>query len=136
MTMDAPQGAPNNYTMSDETRKNLAALAHAIEDKIEKLTELEIRTVVGSFDPNALDADGGLKARDGVHVLRTTIDLLDGDIRTELDEWFLTDERKAILDMHMQRERQGGEIIQANVAALKSMWAWANGVAKGSSDAG
>jgi hypothetical protein len=117
--------------MTSDTASKLNALIDSIEQKVSELTKLEIRTVVGSFEPAGGKPDGALTATGPVHVLHTNIDLLDGDIYTEIDEWFLTEERKPLVDMHLQREKQGGEIVRANVEALKSLWTLAGNLLKG-----
>jgi hypothetical protein len=117
--------------MTSDTANKLKALMDSIEQKVSELTKLEIRTVVGSFQPAGGKPDGALTATGPVHVLHTTVDLLDGDIQTEIDEWFLAEERKPLVDMHLQRERQGGEIVRANVEAIKSLWTLAGSLLKG-----
>lgn len=54
-------------------------------------------------------------------VLQTTIDLVQGDITMTIDPWFNEPGQKALLDLHMARERQGADIIKQNIAALSRL---------------
>jgi len=100
----------------------LEKLITEIESKVDKLTTLEIRTVVGSFTFTDGKSNGDITTSTPPHVLRTSIDLLQGDITSEIDQWFLAPENKPVLDMHLAREKQGGDVIKANVEALRQIW--------------
>jgi hypothetical protein len=117
--------------MEDTSKQNQEApkpeskfhqLRTTIENGIEGLITLQIRTVVGSFtlapDPTA----DKLVPTGTAHYLETTTDLVGGDITTKIDDWFLVPERKPVLDMHLQREKQGSDIIKGNIEALKELW--------------
>ena len=54
-------------------------------------------------------------------VLQTTIDLVQGDITMAIDPWFNDPAQKALLDLHMAREKQGADIIKQNIAALSRL---------------
>jgi hypothetical protein len=105
-----------------EEKDKLQAFLVDLESKLSELTTLQIRTVVGSFASEGGQPAGKLKIDGAGHFLDTSIDLLQGDITSQIDEWFLAPERKAILDLHHQREKQGNEIIRANVQAVRELW--------------
>lgn len=105
-----------------EEKDKLQAFLVNLEGKLSELTTLEIRTVVGSFSSEGGLPQGKLKIDGAGHFLNTSIDLLQGDITSEIDEWFLAPERKAVLELHHEREKQGSDIIRANVQAVKELW--------------
>lgn len=87
-----------------------------IEDAVEQLMVLNIRTVVGEFKE---DADGKLQYdAKKADVIVTQINLVDGDITTVFSEKFLEPPLSAIRDFHALREQQGQAIIQGNLRAL------------------
>ena len=51
-------------------------------------------------------------------VLRTDVDLLQGDIRMSIDPYFLDPPKAWLLEVHANREKQGAEIVRQNIAAL------------------
>jgi hypothetical protein len=82
---------------------DIGAITAKIEKAISELVELKITTQVGD------------------KVLKTTIDLEQGDISMTIDPWFNEPEQKPLLDMHLQREKQGAEIVKQNVEALSRL---------------
>lgn len=97
-------------------------LRTTIENGIEGLITLQIRTVVGSFTLAPYKTADKLIPTGTAHYLETTTDLVGGDITTKIDDWFLVPERKPVLEMHLQREKQGSDIIKGNLEALKELW--------------
>ena len=71
---------------------------------IDNLVTLQITTVV--------DVAGAKKK------IETSIDLLQGDIRTEMSEEFVTGDYVTLREFHQKREEQGQQIVQDNVDAL------------------
>ncbi len=116
--------------MDDQTRASLTGLVSRIEAKLADLKTLDIRTVVGTFQPKDGKPDGELELTGTAHVLHTSIDLIEGDARTSVDDWFLDPARKPILDLHLAREKQGADTIKANLEALQHLWKWASDVVK------
>lgn len=89
-----------------------------IQNALDKLVVLDIRTVVGEFQ---YDADGKLQPADGAKQLISRINLLDGDITTAFSNEFLTEPLSTVREFHSAREKQGQEIIQGNIKALQEM---------------
>ncbi len=74
-----------------------------IFDSINGLTTLSIVTKVG-------DAE-----------MKSEINLLDGDITTEIDREFVDGKLAGLREFHATREQQGHEIIENNINALKEL---------------
>ncbi len=85
---------------------DIKGIVGKLESALGELVTLKITTRVG------VDGDPAQK------VLRTVIDLVQGDITMQVDPWFLDPAQKTVLDLHAARERQGADIVRANVAAL------------------
>jgi hypothetical protein len=83
------------------------SLPDKIFNAIENLVELSITTAVKT---------GALTKS-----ITTKINLLDGDITTEMDEEFVSGSYVSLREYHQQREDQGHAIIDGNVEALKSL---------------
>jgi hypothetical protein len=90
-------------------------LQKAISDALGKLVTLEIVTVVGTYDTTARLPGAGAK------MMRTRLNLLQGDKVTEIDEAFVTGPLAGLRDYHAQTEAAGHEIIKANLAALEKL---------------
>jgi len=94
-------------------------LAHpfiaTLSTALSNLTTLEIVTTVVPVDVSSDEVTPGGKA------MRTRIDLLDGDIRTEIDPVFLTEEYRLIRDLHTAREQSGNTIVQDNIKTLEEL---------------
>ena len=96
-------------------------LIEKLQDALARLHRLEIVTVVGPVvcDSKRAGAERfSLPDGPGAKVMRTTIDLLQGDITTLIDPAFATGELQALREYHGARERQGAQIIRDNVQAL------------------
>lgn len=79
-----------------------------VSEKIEEIVTLKITTIVGTEEK-------GKK-------IQTTIDMIQGDIKTVIDEDFLKDDTlKPIYNFHSQREKQGTHIVKENISAIKEV---------------
>jgi hypothetical protein len=119
-----------------EEEDKLKKFLTTLEGKLVDLTTLEIRTVVGSFVSEGGLPEGKIRLDGAAHFLNTSIDLLEGDITSEIDEWFLAPEHKAVLDLHHEREKQGNAIIRANVQTIKELWQLASEMLHGRAGTG
>lgn len=94
----------------------------------DELVKLDIVTAVGPLKWQPGDAQKSEKGKyipDGsvpTKVMHTRIDMLQGDIVTQMDEEFATGKFQALRSYHQDRELQGHNIIQANIQALKSLF--------------
>jgi hypothetical protein len=87
-----------------------------IERAIGEIVTLKIITYVGKVDlgEDRSAAEGGV-------AMRTLIDLVQGDIRTEMDPAFVDGKYAALRDFHAKREEQAGAIIRSNLDALERL---------------
>lgn len=114
------------------------SLLDRIRDSLGNLVTLEIATVVGPVRPSErgvglnprladLDVDWGTNPP----VILTKIDLLQGDIRTVMDEEFATGEYQALREFHSAREQEGHALIERNIAVLRELYRLAERLASG-----
>lgn len=90
-----------------------------IENSIQDLTELKIHTLMGNME---IDADGNVdfKTEQAVDGIVSKINLVDGDIITQMTENFYKNYPE-LVQFHQSREAQGNEIIEGNIHALKTI---------------
>ena len=97
-------------------------LLKKITESLKGLVTLQITTVVGQV---AYDSATDKTTVANAKVIRTVIDLLEGDIKTEIDEAFVTGALQALRDFHAEREKQGSAIVKANIEALEKLFDFA-----------
>ena len=90
-----------------------------IENSIQDLTELKIQTLMGNME---IDAEGNVdfKTEQDVNGIVSKINLVDGDITTQMTEAFYKSYPE-LVQFHQSREAQGNEIIEGNIQALKTI---------------
>jgi hypothetical protein len=96
-------------------------LLKQLRDALNKYVTLEIVTAVGEVMVDS-KGDRDLDWTKNPAVALTKIDLLQGDIKTIFDASFVTGDFQALREFHASREQQGHDIIQKNIAALKSLF--------------
>lgn len=101
-----------------------------VTDSLERLLTLEIITAVGNVDPSKSSEPNwpDLASVEQPQMIVSKINLLGGDIRTIFGEAFITGDYKSLVDYHAAREKQGFDIIQNNIAALKALLQLARGL--------
>ena len=96
-----------------------------LEAALNNLVTLEIVTAVGNVSPSKRDPTTGLRSEGApdpnAKLLRTRIDLLRGDITTELDPAFVTGEYQELRAFHAAREQQAADIVKRNIEALSAV---------------
>lgn len=114
----------------------LQDLTKRIADSLDRLLTLEIITAVGTVDPKQSGDPNwpDLAAVEQPQMIVSKINLLNGDIRTIFGEAFITGDYKSLVDYHTTREKQGFEIINNNIAALKALLQLARGLDKSEND--
>ena len=97
----------------------LEKLLQKIEENVNDLTTLNIRTVMGKL---RVDDEGNINFEKGQEVqgIVSNIDLIDGDISTEITEAFYK-AYPELVQFHQSREAKGHEIIENNIGALKTI---------------
>lgn len=89
-----------------------------LQQAIQNLITLDIVTIVGTVDLNVTRIDD-MKG----DAIRTRLDLLTGDVVTQFDPKFVDGGPYASLrSFHAQREQQGHDIIDRNIALIKSLF--------------
>lgn len=99
---------------------SLDDLMNEIKNALKELITLRILTAVG---PIQLDSKGNPKVAcdNNTKLILTEINLLQGDITTKLSPEFVTGEYQSLRDFHMSRVNEAQDIVQKNIAAIKSM---------------
>lgn len=107
----------------------MSKLLDTIKNALENLVTLEIVTAVGQIKFQASEQPSNPSERlpdidfsKDPKVMLTKINLLQGDIRTVLDPAFVTGDYQSLRDFHLAREKEGHDIIQKNLAALKELY--------------
>jgi hypothetical protein len=108
----------------------MSAIVKRISDSLENLLTLKIVTAVGTVDPTKSSDPNWPDLADVLQpqMIVSKFNLLDGDIRTIFGEAFVTGDYKSLVDYHTAREKQGFEIINNNIAALKALLQLARGL--------
>lgn len=109
--------------IADQAQKLLDKLAEKIDD----LTTLEIETVVAGVSVT-LDLDSQQKptgrwtllpSAQGTPLgMRTTVNLVDGDIKNLISPEFSSDQYKSLFDFHLGQVTKSHDIVSQNIAAL------------------
>ena len=94
---------------------DLDAFAKKVQDAFEKLVTLEVVTVVGTYDAQTKQPGPGSK------MIRTRLNLLDGNKVTEMDPEIATGGLASLRDYHAQIEKQSNDLLKANLEAIERM---------------
>lgn len=96
------------------------SLFDKIRHKLNDLTTLEIKTIVGD---HTVDEHGKIQVDTSDHadVIFTKIDLLDGDITSGFNPKFLQEPYSAVKEYHAAREQEGKDIIKKNIETLEAL---------------
>ena len=94
-----------------------------IQNKLKDLVTLNIVTVVGdvAYKQDGSNSEPVVNDGNNARCISSSINLLDGDIKTLIHEALTTDEFKNILDFHLSREKEGHNIIKGNIEALMEL---------------
>ena len=105
--------------MTDKNTEE-SSLFDKIRTKLNDLTTLEIKTIIGD---HTVDAKGKVKidTSDNADVIFTIIDLLDGDFSIGFNPKFLQEPYSAIKEYHAAREQEGKDIIKKNIETLEAL---------------
>ena len=92
-----------------------------VETSINKLTTLEIKTIVGDYQ---VDQDENIKVKkEGeFQILQTRINLIQGDMVTNISNELVTDRYAWLRDFHARKEERGHEIVHNNIQAIVSLF--------------
>lgn len=109
--------------MSDE-------LIERIKDALNNLVTLEITTAVGDVALTEGKKAPSIDYSKNPKVIMTKINLLQGDITTVFHEEYVTGQYQSLRDFHAAREKEGYDMIKANIAALEKLLELAASLAK------
>ncbi|MCF6159179.1 MAG: hypothetical protein E3K32_11585 [wastewater metagenome] len=96
-----------------------------IKNAVNNLVTLEIITAVGDVMLKDGKVSPVIDYSKNPNVMLTRVDLLQGDITTVFHEEFVTGKYQSLRDFHAGREKEGYEMIKANIAALERLWDFA-----------
>ena len=97
-------------------------LINKVLDGIEKLTTLTIITAVVPANASAKGLTQADILSESSNVMSSLINLLEGDITTRIPESFIGNGPfQELRAFHLEREKQGHQIIADNIAALKAL---------------
>jgi len=92
-----------------------------IETNISKLASLEIKTIIGDYQVD--HEENIMVKKDGeFQVLQSRINLIQGDMVTNMSSELVTDKYAWLRDFHARKEERGHEIIDNNVKAIISLY--------------
>ncbi|MDN3514004.1 MAG: hypothetical protein NG747_06360 [Candidatus Brocadia sp.] len=100
-------------------------LTERIKDAMNKLVTLEIITAVGDVTLKDEKVSPVIDYSKNPKVILTRINLLQGDITTVFHEEYVTGKYQGLRDFHAAREKEGYEMVKANIAALERLWEFA-----------
>lgn len=113
--------------MADESKPSASDVKSPIDTLkqiFDSLVTLNIVTSVGDVDISPVPAGAQrLSIRPGAKVLWTSINMLEGDIKTSIHPDFAGDAGKELRAFHASRELQGQAIIKNNLEALEKLLA-------------
>lgn len=115
--------------MPEETKSSFDVLYDKIENAVSDLTTLKVITAVGNVDVSqtAVDQNGEkqvvrAETYQNAKAILSTIDLIDGDISTVMDEAFVNDAGYGgIRDDHLLRVQDAQAIVDKNLKTLLDM---------------
>jgi hypothetical protein len=113
----------------EKTKSSFDQLYEKIEAAVKDLTTLKVITAVGAVDisrktttKNGVTEETRVENYQNAKAVLSTIDLIDGDIMTVMDEVFVTDAAYAgIREEHLARIQDAQAIVDKNVVTLLSM---------------
>ncbi|MEM7223262.1 MAG: hypothetical protein AAF495_09805 [Pseudomonadota bacterium] len=120
----AVAGDPPQKGQDAQSKDTFEELKAAIQEAIDNLTHLDVKTVVGKVaepDPSILESMG-IKEVENAKLLSSRINIVLGDITSFIDERFIPEgELPKIREFHEKRVEEGSAIIERNIKALKEL---------------
>lgn len=107
--------------LEDKEESVFADFIAKIEDRISRLTTLDIKTVVGDFK-YGLNEEVEPRGDGEFKVMTSKINLIGGDIATNISNELMDDKFKWLLEFHARKEEKGHEIVQGNIQAILSLY--------------
>lgn len=95
-------------------------IIQSISGRIKDLTVLKIQTLMGDMQMDEEGENVVFKPKQEIKGMTSQIDLVDGDIKTQLSEEFYQ-KYPELVQFHQSREAKGTEIIENNIQTLKTI---------------
>ncbi|MBB3697744.1 hypothetical protein KMW28_06105 [Flammeovirga yaeyamensis] len=109
--------------MSTEDKKGFfSRFVNNIEDYINNLVTLEVKTIVGDFKVEGEKDEVIKEDNSEFKVMSSEIHLLKGDITSKVSESLIQDKYAWVRDFHAQKEAHGHQIINDNIRAIYSLF--------------
>ncbi|WP_281613702.1 hypothetical protein [Flammeovirga sp. SubArs3] len=109
--------------MSDQENQGFfSKFVNNIEDYINNLVTLDIKTVIGEYRVEGEKDEIIKKENTDFKLMNSQIHLLKGDITTHISNDLLQDKYAWVRDFHAQKEQHGHQIINDNIKAIFSLY--------------
>jgi hypothetical protein len=92
-----------------------------VETTISKLCTLEIKTIVGDYKVDE-DETVSLKKGGDFQIMQTRINLIQGDMVTNISSELVTDKYAWLRDFHARKEERGYEMVDNNIKAIMGLY--------------
>ncbi|WP_020526277.1 hypothetical protein [Flexithrix dorotheae] len=92
-----------------------------VETAINNLVTLEIKTIVGDYKVDE-EENISVKKEGEFQILQTRINLMQGDMITNISNDLVTDRYAWLRDFHARKEERGHEIINNNIQTIMSIF--------------
>ncbi len=112
----------SNITVKEEDKSNrFTDFVNKIQEKISNLTTLEIKTIVGEY---TVENSEDVVPLPNVQfmVMHSKIDLIGGDITTNISRSMMSQEYAWVREFHAEKERKAHQIVQDNLKAIMSLY--------------
>ncbi len=112
----------SNITVKEEDKSNrFTDFVNKIQEKISNLTTLEIKTIVGEY---TIENSEDVVPLPNVQfmVMHSKIDLIGGDITTNMSRSMMSQEYAWVREFHAEKERKAHQIVQDNLKAIMSLY--------------
>lgn len=106
--------------MSDAGNDKAKGFLAKVADEATEMVNLDIKTYVGNMTYDTATGKAEFTDGDKVDGVHSRINLLQGDIRTEMSADFHANYQD-LLKFHQGREKNGQEIIKNNIELVKSL---------------
>ncbi|OHX66285.1 hypothetical protein [Flammeovirga pacifica] len=109
-------------SQEEEQKGFFSRFVNNIEDYINNLVTLDVKTVVGDFRVEGEKNEVIKKENSEFKVMSSEIHLLKGDITSKVSEELIQDKYAWVRDFHAQKEAHGHKIINDNIKAIYSLF--------------
>lgn len=112
----------SNITVKEEEKSSrFSDFVNNIQEKISSLTTLEIKTIIGEY---TIENSEDVLPLPNVQfmVMHSKIDLIGGDVTTNMSRSMMSQEYAWVREFHAEKERKAHQIVQDNLKAIMSLY--------------